>query len=132
MNAVARVPLVFMALAFALLHPAHAHPFLQNRWQVVATSNRLAMRATVTLREVAVIQGLAPSQLARPASLIHALSNHASYVSQHLHVSANGNRLPIDVLDYSLLVEDNASGPDDDAPERRHAAYDLEIGRAHV
>lgn len=118
---------LLLALAAFLAPPASAHPFLQNRWQVVAASNRLAMRATVTLREVAVIQGLSPEQVAQPAALLHALSNHAAYVSQHLHVSANGARLPIDVLDYSLLVEDDASGADDETPERRHAAYELGV-----
>lgn len=116
----------WLLLAWALPVAVHAHPFLQNRWQVVASSNRLAMRATVTLREVAVIQGLKPAQLAQPASLIAALSNHAAYVTQHLHVLARGTRLPVEVLDYNLLVDEAASGTDDEAPERRHAAYDLE------
>ena len=109
------------------LTPVQAHPFLQDRWQVVAVSNRLAMRATVTLREVAVIQGLKPEQLLQPTALLRALSNHAAYVSGHLHVFARGARLPIEVLDYTLLVDEGGSGPEDEAPERRHAAYDLEV-----
>lgn len=119
---------VWMLLAVAMtvaLNPVQAHPFLQNRWQVVAVSNRLAMRATVTLREVAVIQGLKPTQLLHPASVILALSNHAAYVSEHLHVFARGARLPIEVLDYTLLAGEAGTGTDDEAPERRHAAYDL-------
>lgn len=123
------LPWLLLAVVFCgWLCPAHAHPFLQNRWQVVvAESNRLAMRATVTLREVAVIQGLKPAQLVQPAALVGALSNHAAYVTEHLHVTAGGARLPIEVLDFNLLVDEVGMSPEDEAPERRHAAYDLEV-----
>jgi len=121
-------PWLLVAVVFCgWLSPARAHPFLQNRWQVVvAESNRLAMRATVTLREVAVIQGLKPAQLIQPAAMVAALSNHAAYVTEHLHVTAGGSRLSIEVLDFNLLVDEVGTGPEDEAPERRHAAYDLE------
>ncbi len=59
---------------------AGAHPFLNNTWQVLAESNRLAMRVTATLREVAVIQGLPPGQLTNLPALRNAVSNHAAYV----------------------------------------------------
>lgn len=121
------LPWILLGWVMALAVPARAHPFLQNRWQVVVVSNRLAMRATATLREVAVIQGLTPGQLSQPAALIPAISNHAAYVAQHLHVQAQGVRLPIEVLDFSLIVDEDAAGTDDEAPERRHAAYDLGV-----
>lgn len=117
---------LFLAILLGLPQTTLAHPFLQNRWQVVATSNRLAMRATVTLREVGVIQGLPPTHFQQPAALIGALSNHAAYVASHLHVRAGGTRLPIEVLDYTLLVDEDSQAQDDETPERRHAAYDLE------
>ena len=40
-----------------------SHPFLNNTWQVLVESNRLAMRVTATLREVSVIQGLRAERL---------------------------------------------------------------------
>jgi len=104
-----------------------SHPFLNNTWQVLVESNRLAMRVTATLREVSVIQGLRPERLIDLPTLQNAASNHAHYVSSHLRVELGGQALPIEILDHQLLL-DSSSEPEDSAtyPDQTHVAYDLE------
>ncbi len=104
-----------------------SHPFLNNTWQVLAESNRLAMRVTATLREVSVIQGLPLDRLKDLPALQNAASNHADYVSSHLRVELGGHLLPIEILDHQLLL-DSSSEPEDSAtyPDQTHVAYDLE------
>ncbi len=124
---VARRPTKFLLLLLLLPLPAGAHPFLNNTWQVLAESNRLAMRVTATLREVAVSQGLAPSQLTNLPTLRNAVSNHSAYVASHLLVEIGGEAVPIEVLDHQLLLEDSVEPEDSDKyPDLTHAAYDLE------
>ncbi len=117
-----------LLLALLLLPPsAGAHPFLNNTWQVLAESNRLAMRVTATLREVAVIQGLAPGQLTNLPVLRNAVSNHAAYVASHLLVDIDGQAVTLEILDHQLLLEDSTESEDSDKyPDLTHAAYDLE------
>lgn len=104
-----------------------SHPFLNNTWQVLAESNRLAMRVTATLREVSVIQGLPLDRLKDLPALQNAASNHAAYVSTHLRVEFGGQPQPIEILDHQLLL-DSSSEPEDSAtyPDQTHVAYDLE------
>lgn len=117
-----------LLLALLLLPlSAGAHPFLNNTWQVLAESNRLAMRVTATLREVAVIQGLAPGQLTNLPALRNAVSNHAAYVASHLLVDIGGEAMPLEILDHQLLLEDSTEPEDSEKyPDLTHAAYDLE------
>ncbi len=119
--------LLLLLLLLLLPLPAGAHPFLNNTWQVLAESNRLAMRVTATLREVAVIQGLAPSQLTNLPALRNAVSNHSAYVASHLFVEIGGEAVSLEVLDHQLLLEDSTEPEDSDKyPDLTHAAYDLE------
>jgi hydrogenase/urease accessory protein HupE len=60
-------------------------------------------------------------------ALMHAVSNHAAYVTEHLRVDLNGARLPIECLDFQLLLEDSIEPEDSDKyPDLTHVAYDLE------
>jgi len=118
---------VLLLLGMILSGSARAHPFLHNSWWVVAESNRLVMRVTATLREISVIQELDPAGLTRLDTLQSAASNHAAYVAASLQVTASGQRLPIEVLDHQLLLDDS-SEPEDSSqyPDLTHVAYDLE------
>lgn len=104
-----------------------AHPFLQNSWRVVVEDGRLVMRASATLREVMVIQGLQPAGLTNLVLLQEAVSKHASYVASNLVIEVEGGPLPVEVLDHQLLL-DAATEPEesDRYPDLTHAAYDLE------
>ncbi len=124
--------LLFLLLSGASFPPsALAHPFLQNSWWVVTETNRLVMRVSATLREVAVAQQLDLTRTPFPVPIVQvALSNHANYVAGHLSVRADAGELRAEVLDYQLLA-----GPDDEPPgddpaqylDRTHAVFDLEF-----
>ncbi len=105
----------------------HAHPFLNNTWQVLVEEKRLVMRTTATLREVSVVQGMPAGGWTNLPVLMNAVSNHAAYVTEHLRVDLNGARLPIECLDFQLLLEDSIEPEDSDKyPDLTHVAYDLE------
>jgi hydrogenase/urease accessory protein HupE len=105
----------------------HAHPFLNNTWQVLAEDKRLVMRATATLREVSVVQGMPPGGWTNLPAMMHAVSNHAAYVTEHLRVDVNGARLPMECLDFQLLLEDSSEPENsENYPDLTHVAYDLE------
>jgi hydrogenase/urease accessory protein HupE len=104
-----------------------AHPFLHNTWWAVVESNRVAMRVTATLREVALIQRFEAAQWTNLTQLQPAVSNHAAYVASHLRITAAGKPLTVQVLDHQLLVEENSAEDSEMAPERLHAAFDLEV-----
>jgi hydrogenase/urease accessory protein HupE len=105
----------------------HAHPFLNNTWQVLVEDRRLVMRATATLREVSVVQGMPTGGWTNLPVLMQAVSNHAAYVTEHLRVDLNGARLPMECLDFQLLLEDSIEPEDSDKyPDLTHVAYDLE------
>jgi hydrogenase/urease accessory protein HupE len=114
-------------LLLLLPEVASTHPFLHNSWWTVAESNRLVLRVTATLREIAVIQKVDPATLIRPDSLHAAASNHAAYVVGQLHIDIDGKPLPIAFLDYQLLLDDSPE-PEDSSqyPDLTHVAYDLE------
>lgn len=108
-----------------------AHPFLQNSWWVVVETNRLVMRVSATLREVAVVQRLSV-ETNRPVdlpTLTAALTNHGDYVLEALKVEADGKPLPGEVLDFRL-VSDPGTEEAPDSPlylDQTHAAFDLEF-----
>lgn len=105
----------------------HAHPFLNNTWQVLVEEKRLVMRATATLREVSVVQGMPAGGWTNLPVLMQAVSNHAAYVTEHLRVDLNGARLPMECLDFQLLLEDsNEPENSENYPDLTHVAYDLE------
>ena len=106
-----------------------AHPFLQNSWWVVVETNRLVMRVSTTLREVAVAQRLgdATNRVAMDR-LMGALTNHGETLLSALQVDADGKPLAGEVLDFHLLA-DGADEAPPDSPlflDQSHASYDLE------
>ena len=106
-----------------------AHPFLQNSWWVVIETNRMVMRVSTTLREVAVAQQLGnATNLVALDRLMGALTHHGDYLLRSLKVAANGVPLSGEVLDFRLLA-DGAGEVPADSPlflDQSHAQYDLE------
>ncbi len=122
---------VLLLAATAATGSLHAHPFLQNSWWVVAETNRLVMRVSATLREVAVAQGLDPAKAPFPLPTIqNAVSNHAAYVAGHVAIVADGSPLKGEVLDHELIVDSDPAAEVPDAAQyldRTHAVFDLEF-----
>ena len=122
-----------LVLLFALLSEgtAQAHPFLQDSWWVVVETNRLVMRVSATLREVAVVQKVpVPTNgLTDLAAIQTALTHHGSYLLKALKLEADGAPLSGEVLDWQLVGDAGASEPADSPLylERTHAAFDLEF-----
>jgi len=110
---------------------AQAHPFLQDSWWVVVETNRLVMRVSATLREVAVVQKVpVPTNgLTDLGAIQTALTNHGSYLLKSLKLEADGAPLSGEVLDWQLVGDAGASEPADSPLylERTHAAFDLEF-----
>lgn len=106
-----------------------AHPFLQNSWWVVVETNRLVMRVSTTLREVAVAQRLGDATNMVAMDLVMgALTNHGETLLSALQVDADGKPLAGEVLDFRLLA-DGADEAPPDSPlflDQSHASYDLE------
>lgn len=108
---------------------AQAHPFIQNSWWAVVETNRVLCRVTATLREVAVVQRLGDSTNSVALEpLLHALTNHSAYVSRVLEVRADGQRLPVEVLDFHLLSEagGNVSADSPLFLDQTYVSFDLE------
>ena len=123
------IGLVLVWLAGADVGPLRAHPFLQNSWWVMVETNRLVMRVSATLREVAVTQGLGGSDQAVPLDrLMTALSRHGDHMVEALRVEADGRPLTGELLDYQLRAEGSALVPEDSPlfPDETHATFDLE------
>ncbi len=120
----------------ALLPRVDAHPFINNTWWVRMETNRLLCRVSVSLREVAVAQGLGGSTNAVALdSILAALERHAAYVTNSIWVKADELRLPAEVLEFRLMSEGgNTPGPDSPLfMEETHAQFDLEFPRpAHT
>lgn len=110
---------------------AGAHPFLQDSWWVVVETNRLVMRVSATLREVAVAQDLELTTNSAPAlaRLQAALTNHGAYLLRALQLQADGQPLAGEVLDWQLVSNLGAAEPADSPLyfERTHAAFDLQF-----
>ena len=106
-----------------------AHPFLQNSWQVLVETNRLVMRVSATLRELAVIQGLDTNRVPALDVITGALEKHGDYVLKSLNVQADGRPLPGEVLDSQLVTDGGDAGSPDSALylDQAHAAFDLEF-----
>jgi hydrogenase/urease accessory protein HupE len=108
-----------------------AHPFLQDSWWVVVETNRLVMRVSATLREVAVAQKiqLPTNGVAELARLQAALTNHGDYLVKALKLQADGVPLAGEVLDWQLVGDLGPAEPPDSPLyfERTHAAFDLEF-----
>ena len=122
-----------LVLLFALLSAgtAQAHPFLQDSWWVVVETNRLVMRVSATLREIAVVQKVpVPTNGLTDLDAIQtALTHHGSYLLKALKLEADGVPLSGEVLDWQLVGDAGASEPADSPLylERTHAAFDLEF-----
>lgn len=120
---------VLICIGLCSLVRANGHPFIQNSWWAVVETNRVLCRATATLREVAVAQRLGDSTNSVALEpLLQALTNHSAYVSRVLEVRADGQRLPVEVLDFHLLSE---AGVDvsADSPlflDQTYVSFDLE------
>ncbi len=125
------VPWVAAFLLWLLADVAQAHPFLQDSWWVVVETNRLVMRVSATLREVAVVQKVpVPTNgLTDLGAIQTALTNHGSYLLKALKLEADGAPLSGEVLDWQLVGDAGAAEPADSPLylERTHAAFDLEF-----
>lgn len=108
---------------------AAAHPFLQNSWWVVVETNRLVMRVSATLREIAVVQHLDTNRVPALDVLTGALEQHGNYLLKALQVQGDGAPLPGEALDSQLVTDGGEARPTDAAPylDQAHAAFDLEF-----
>jgi hydrogenase/urease accessory protein HupE len=121
-----------------------AHPFLQDSWWVLVETNRLVMRVSATLREVAIAQNLgadATNGTPRLERFQQALEKHGPYLLRSLQLKADGQPLAGEVLDWQLVtdtgvVATQAPSPQATAPggtdpavylDQTHAAFDLEF-----
>ncbi len=125
------VPWVVALLLWLLADVAQAHPFLQDSWWVVVETNRLVMRVSATLREIAVVQKVpVPTNgLTDLAAIQTALTHHGGYLLKSLKLEADGVPLSGEVLDWQLVGDAGATEPADSPLylERTHAAFDLEF-----
>ena len=125
------VPWVVALLLWLLADVAQAHPFLQDSWWVVVETNRLVMRVSATLREIAVVQKVpVPTNgLTDLGAIQTALTHHGGYLLKSLKLEADGVPLSGEVLDWQLVGDAGATEPADSPLylERTHAAFDLEF-----
>ena len=125
------VPWVVALLLWLLADVAQAHPFLQDSWWVVVETNRLVMRVSATLREIAVVQKVpVPTNgLTDLGAIQTALTHHGGYLLKSLKLEADGVPLYGEVLDWQLVGDAGATEPADSPLylERTHAAFDLEF-----
>ncbi|MCW5557203.1 MAG: HupE/UreJ family protein [Verrucomicrobiae bacterium] len=106
-----------------------AHPFLQDAWWVVVETNRLVMRVSATLREVAVAQKLGDAtNTVSLDRLMGSFTNHGAYLLQALTVAADGRALTGELLDFQWITEGGAEAPPDSPLflDLSHVTYDLE------
>ncbi|HRI15317.1 MAG TPA: HupE/UreJ family protein [Verrucomicrobiota bacterium] len=107
-----------------------AHPFLQNSWWVVVETNQILCRVSATLREVAVAQRLGDATNAVAVEpLVAALKAHADYMTRTIQVSADGQSLSGEVLDFKLMTARNADVAADSPLllDQIYAVFDLEF-----
>ena len=121
-----------------------AHPFLQDSWWVLVETNRLVMRVSATLREVAIAQSLgadATNGTPRLERFQQALEKHGPYLLRSLELKADGHPLAGEVLDWQLVTDTGgvatqtpspqATAPSGTDPavylDQTHAAFDLEF-----
>lgn len=96
---------------------------------MVMETNRLVMRVSSTLREVAVAQQLGnATNVVALDRILNSLTNHGEYLLRSLKIEADGRPLNGEVLDFQLL-----SNGADEAPagsglflDQNHVLYDLE------
>ena len=109
--------------------PLRAHPFLQDSWWVVVETNRLVMRVSSTLREVAVAQSLGDStNVVAFDRILNSLTNHGDYLVRSLQIEADGRPLHGEVLDFQLLSDGADEAPAGSALflDQSHVLFDLE------
>lgn len=128
-----RLPRFLIALAWfcTLVTTTRAHPYLQNTWRTLVESNRLVMRVTASLREVAVAQSLNSGTNQAPdlEKLLASLDRHSAYLLTTLRVEANGQPLTGEVLDYQLEAGGGPGEPPGSPQflDLTHATFDLEF-----
>lgn len=109
---------------------ATGHPFLQNSWWAVVETNRVLCRVSASLREVAVAQKLGgPTNEVALDPILAALTQHSAYVAETVAVSADGQPLPAEVLDFRLMTDAGTELPPD-SPfflDQTYASFDLEF-----
>jgi hydrogenase/urease accessory protein HupE len=100
---------------------ADAHPLLQNAMWVQFEPTRAHVAVNVSVREIAVAQGLtAKDDNFDSGAVAAAAEKHRDYVLQHLHFSANGRALTgrnLHVTDPPIYSE----------PEKTFYQYELEF-----
>jgi hydrogenase/urease accessory protein HupE len=123
-----RLPLLIALLSLCAAEVS-AHPFLQNSWWVVVETNRLVMRVSATLREIAVVQQLDTNRVPALDVITGALEKHGDYLLKALQVEGDGQPLPGEVLDSQLVTDGGEADNRESAPylDQAHAAFDLEF-----
>jgi hydrogenase/urease accessory protein HupE len=108
---------------------ASAHPLSQGALEIVVHPDRVDVRARVTVEEVIITDlmttPLAPDQPGQAKPLIDAMyARHAKYLSEHLHLSADGVALKGRVERMELPAT-RPAGEAMAAPDKEHATYFL-------
>jgi hydrogenase/urease accessory protein HupE len=108
---------------------ARAHPLSQGALEAVVHPDRVDVRARVTVEEVIITDlmttPLTPDQPGQGKPLIDAMyARHAKYLSEHLHVAADGVALQGRVERMELPAT-RPAGEAMASPDREHATYQL-------
>ena len=82
--------------AFFSMRPAMAHPVSQGAMDIIVRTDRIDLRAIVSLEEVLVATSLAGN---KNKAGLEALRDHGDYLLDHLHISANGQPVVGHVLE---------------------------------
>jgi hypothetical protein len=89
--------------AFFSMRPAMAHPVSQGAMDIIVRTDRIDLRATVSLEEVLVATILAGN---KNKAGLEALRDHGDYLLDNLHISADG--LP--VVGHVLEIPQQSTG----------------------
>jgi hydrogenase/urease accessory protein HupE len=122
------LPVAAALVALLGLIPAvGAHPLSQGALEIVVHPDRVDVRARVTVEEVIITDlmttPLAPDQPGQAKPLVDAMyARHAKYLSEHLHVTADGVALQGHVERMELPAT-RPAGEAMAAPDREHATY---------
>jgi hypothetical protein len=115
------IPLILVLAAGLLSRSSGAHPLTQGALDVMIHPDGVTVRARVTVEEVMVTNNAtspdaAPSPFAASDSSTY--EQHAAYLAAHLHVTADGARLPGGVVKVEAPANPQPAGKDT-------ASYDL-------
>jgi hydrogenase/urease accessory protein HupE len=118
---------ISLVALLSLAGTSRAHPLSQGGLEVAVHPDRVDVRARVTVEEVIITDlmttPLAPDQPGAPKPLVDAMyARHAKYLSEHLHLTADGVALKGRVEQMELPAT-RPAGQAMAAPDREHATY---------